>query len=396
MMQSDAGGSTAALPVPPEAALAHSQALTDAIRAEIEAGGGHISFKRFMELALYAPGLGYYSAGSEKIGAAGDFVTAPEISPLFSRCLARQCEQVFRRLGRGIILEPGAGTGSMAADMLLELEQREALPEAYWILEPSAELRRRQEQTLDARIPRLMNRIKWLESLPARSFDGIILANEVLDAFPFDHIRIESGEVHELHVAWKDGYFAWCSLPADQALRDYAGTILDIGNLPDGYTTEVNRSVQPFIASLAEVLDRGLILLVDYGYPRAEYYHPQRIDGTMLCHYRHRVHADPFVYVGLQDITASVDFTTVAEAAAAAGLTVAGFTTQAHFLLGCGLDEMREGEGGDQKALLEYARQVKLLTLPAEMGERFKAMALCRGFDEPLAGFRLNDQRHRL
>ena len=392
MTQSGAG----ALPVPPEEALAHSRVLTDAIRAEIDAAGGHIPFKRFMELALYAPGLGYYSAGSEKIGAEGDFVTAPEISPLFSRCLARQCEQVIRRLGRGVILEPGAGTGVMAADMLLELERRGALPEAYWILEPSAELQRRQKQTLEARTPRLMDRINWLESLPARPFDGVILANEVLDAFPFDRIRIEGGEVYELHVAWEDGRFAWRSLPADQALRDYAGAILDIKSLPDGYTSEVNRSVQPFIASLADVLDRGVILLVDYGYPRAEYYHPQRIDGTMLCHYRHRVHADPFVYLGLQDITASVDFTTVAEAASAAGLAVAGFTTQAHFLLGCGLDAMREGDDGDQKALLEYARQVKLLTLPAEMGERFKAMGLGRGFDEPLAGFSLNDQRHRL
>ena len=392
MTQSGAG----ALPVPPEEALAHSRVLTDAIRAEIDAAGGHIPFKRFMELALYAPGLGYYSAGSEKIGAEGDFVTAPEISPLFSRCLARQCEQVIRRLGRGVILEPGAGTGVMAADMLLELERRGALPEAYWILEPSAELQRRQKQTLEARTPRLMDRINWLESLPARPFDGVILANEVLDAFPFDRIRIEGGEVYELHVAWEDGRFAWRSLPADQALRDYAGAILDIQSLPDGYTSEVNRSVQPFIASLADVLDRGVILLVDYGYPRAEYYHPQRIDGTMLCHYRHRVHADPFVYLGLQDITASVDFTTVAEAASAAGLAVAGFTTQAHFLLGCGLDAMREGDDGDQKALLEYARQVKLLTLPAEMGERFKAMGLGRGFDEPLAGFSLNDQRHRL
>ncbi|MEJ2761098.1 MAG: SAM-dependent methyltransferase [Gammaproteobacteria bacterium] len=396
MMQSGTGSGAAVLPVPPEAALAHSRLLTDAIRAEIEAADGHIPFTRFMELALYAPGLGYYSAGSEKIGAAGDFVTAPEISPLFSRCLARQCEQVIRRLGQGVILEPGAGTGTMAVDMLLELERRKALPEAYWILEPSAELRRRQEQTLNARIPRLMDRIEWLESLPARPFDGIILANEVLDAFPFDRICIEGGEVRELHVAWEDGRFAWRSLPAEQVLRDYVGAILDVGCLPDSYTTEVNRSVQPFIASLAEVLNRGLVLLVDYGYPRTEYYHPQRIDGTMLCHYRHRVHADPFVYVGLQDITASVDFTTVAEAAVTAGLEVCGFTTQAHFLLGCGLDDMQEGGGGDQKALLEYARQVKLLTLPAEMGERFKSMALGRGFDEPLAGFRLNDQRHRL
>lgn len=396
MPSGEDSGSVTALPAPGEAALEHSRKLAEAIHAEIEAGGGHIPFRRFMELALYAPGLGYYSAGSEKIGGQGDFVTAPEISPLFSRCLARQCEQVMQGLEHGIILEPGAGTGVMAADLLLEMERRDALPDAYWILEPSAELRQRQKQTLRKRVPQFLDRLHWLDSLPAEPFDGVIVANEVLDAFPVDRIRFTATGIEELHVGWRNGVFDWLARPAEQALLDYVGHILDPAAFTEGYTTEVSRTVQPFIASLADVLRRGLVLLVDYGYPRAEYYHPQRDAGTMLCHYRHRVHGDPFLYVGLQDITASVDFTTVAEAAAVAGLEVCGFTTQTHFLLGCGLDEMLMEYSGDQDALLKWAQQVKLLTLPAEMGERFKAMGLCKGLDTALRGFTLNNQKHRL
>jgi SAM-dependent MidA family methyltransferase len=389
-------GNLADMPEPDSTALEHSRKLTELILSEIDAGGGHISFRRFMELALYAPGLGYYSAGCEKIGKSGDFVTAPEISPLFSRCLARQCEQVLAALGQGVILEPGAGTGVMAADMLQELESRAALPDAYWILEPSAELRERQRRTLEGRVPQFLDRVRWLEALPAQPFNGVIVANEVLDAFPFERIRIAGGVIQELHVSWENGGFAWLYLPADQALADYVRTIIDPGQLEDGYTTEVNRTVQPFIAGLADVLDRGVVLLVDYGYPRAEYYHPQRNDGTMLCHYRHRAHTDPFLYVGLQDITASVDFTTVVEAADVSGLELCGFTSQALFLLGCGLDEMLNEYSGEPDALLNQARQAKLLTLPAEMGERFKAMGLCKRFAVPLTGFGLNDQRHRL
>jgi SAM-dependent MidA family methyltransferase len=389
-------GKGVAMPVPDAAALEHSRMLTGLIRSEIEASGGHIPFRRFMELALYAPGLGYYSAGCEKIGEGGDFVTAPEISPLFSRCLARQCEQVLAALGHGVILEPGAGTGVMAADILQELERRDALPDDYWILEPSAELRQRQRRTLERQVPQFLDRVRWLEALPAQPFEGIIVANEVLDAFPFERVRIAGGVIEELHVTWENGGFAWLCLPAEQALADYVRTIIDPGQLEDGYTTEVNRTVQPFIAGLADVLDSGVVLVVDYGYPRMEYYHPQRIDGTMLCHYRHRAHTDPFLYVGLQDITASVDFTTVAEAADISGLELCGFTTQALFLLGCGLDEMLNEYSGDPDALLKQARQAKLLTLPAEMGERFKSMGLCKRFAAPLTGFRLNDQRYRL
>jgi len=391
----DGGSAATSLPPPEAAALEHSRALTETIRAEMDAGGGRLPFRRYMELALYAPGLGYYSAGSGKIGPAGDFVTAPEISPLFSRCLARQCLEIMPGLERCTILEPGAGTGVMAADLLTELDSRGRLPDAYWILEPSAELRRRQEETLQARAPRYLDRIQWLDSLPAQPFEGIIVANEVLDAFPVDRIRFINGEILELYVIWNGERFDWQAQPAEEGLRDYVDQILDPGQFPDGYTTEVSRTVQPFIASLSDVLARGVMLLVDYGYPRAEYYHPQRDTGTMLCHYRHRVHADPFLYPGLQDITASVDFTTVAEAAGVAALEVGGFTTQAQFLLGGGLDRMLV-DGTDESVRLQLAQQVKLLTLPGEMGERFKAIALTRHFEAPLAGFRLNDQRHRL
>lgn len=384
------------LPVPDADALAHSRALTDVIRGEIGNNGGHIPFRRFMELALYAPGQGYYSAGSRKIGADGDFITAPEISSLFSRCLARQCAGVLGTLDGGVILEPGAGSGVMAADMLCELQRLDALPAAYWILEPSAELCQRQQQTLAARVPEFLDRVRWLESLPAEPFAGVIVANEVLDAFPVTRLRLSGGVIQELHVAWEEGRFAWRALPAEPALADYARGVLDVDALPDGYTTEVNRGLAPFIASLSDVLRRGVILLLDYGYTRAEYYHPQRGDGSLLCHYRQRAHADPFLYPGLQDITASVDFTAVAEVGEAAGLSLCGFTSQALFLLGCGLEQVMQQADGDQRDLLRRAAEVKLLTLPAEMGERFKAMALCRDVAAPLSGFALNDQRHRL
>ncbi len=386
------------LPDPGEAAREHSRMLADSIRTEIGTAGGRIPFRRFMELALYAPGLGYYSAGSSKLGAEGDFVTAPELSPLFSRCLARLCEPLIRDMDACVILEPGAGSGRMAADMLLELERRGALPAAYWILETSAELRARQEHTLHERVPQMRNRIRWLNSLPAEPFEGLIIANEVLDAIPFHRIQLSGGEILELHVACGDGGFQWQSLPADRSLADYARRVLeaDRRDYPDGYTTEVNPALQPFIASLSDLLKRGLMLFIDYGYPRSEYYHAQRSDGTLLCHYRHRVHDDPFRFVGLQDITASVDFTAVAEAAAAAGLDVLGFTPQAQLLLGSGLDTFIGECADDPDRLLETSRQAKLLTLPGEMGERFKAMALGRDLQQDLPAFKMADHRNRL
>jgi SAM-dependent MidA family methyltransferase len=378
-------------------ALAHSRQLEQAIREEIKAAGGAIPFARFMELALYAPGLGYYSAGALKFGAGGDFVTAPELSSVFGRCLARQCRQVLDRTG-GDILEFGAGSGALAADILKELERLGTLPERYWILEVSPDLRQRQQQTLQERAPGLRSRVQWLDRLPEQ-FHGVVLANEVLDAMPVHRFRIEQDGIHELQVAWGNDHFQWASAVATGRLRQRVEQLQDELGEPfaEGYTSEISLAHGPWINAVAQTLESGAVLLVDYGYPASEYYHPQRSAGTLMCHYRHRAHPDPFRWVGLQDITAYVDFTAVAEAAAACDLSVAGFTTQAHFLMGSGLGEiMAESDPADTQGHLELARQVKLLTLPGEMGERFKVLALTRGLTAPLMGFAVQDQRARL
>lgn len=386
-------------PLPDPDAAVHSARLQDLIRAEIAAAGGSISFARYMELALYAPGLGYYSAGARKFGAGGDFVTAPEISPLFGRCVARQCRQVLQHLGAGDILEIGAGTGALAADLLGELEAVGRLPGAYLILEVSADLRERQRMLLQERLPHLLSRVHWLDRLPEAGFQGLIVGNEVLDAMPIQRFRWTGQGVRELRVSWQDGHFAWREEPAEPRLAEAVTVIRrEVGEgWPEGYASEVNPGLAPWIREIGARLARGLILLIDYGYPRHEYYHPQRATGTLMCHYRHRAHPDPLILAGLQDITAFVDFTAVAEAGVAAGLDVMGYTTQAHFLLGCGLDELLAGsDPEDPRSYLELTRQAKALTLPGEMGERFKAIALARGVEVPLVGFALQDHRHRL
>ena len=387
------------LPPPAPEAAAHSARLMDVIRAEIEAGSGSIGFARFMALALYAPGLGYYSAGTRKFGADGDFVTAPELSPLFARSLARQCREILQRVARGDILELGAGSGVMAADLLAEMEAQGALPEHYFILEISAELRQRQRMLLERRLPHLMPRIRWLDTLPAQAMQGVVIANEVLDAMPVHRFQIARGAVRELRVACRGDSFAWCDAPAGGALQSAVTALQkELGrDLPQGYASEINLGLAPWLAGVAAPLERGALLLIDYGYPRREYYHPQRASGTLMCHYRQRAHPDPLVLAGLQDITAYVDFTAVAEAGTSAGLELGGYTTQAHFLLACGVLELAAAAGpGPGREYLELARQVKQLTLPGEMGERFKVMALKRGIPGPLQGFTLQDQRGRL
>lgn len=384
------------LPVPPPDALEHSRRLAALIRSEIDAAGGYISFRRYMALALYAPGLGYYSAGSIKLGRAGDFTTAPELSPLFAACLARQCAEILERTG-GVILEFGAGSGVLALGILNELAASGNLPDEYLILEPSADLRQRQHDLLHS-LPGIGRRVRWLDRLPPEPLHGVILANEVLDALPVHRIRLHAGSVHELGVRWRSLGFEWTRLPAGPDVEESARSVMgELGALPDGYTTEFNSGLRAWIAAAAGVLQEGAVLLLDYGYPRREYYHRDRSEGTLICHYRHRAHADPFLYPGLQDISASVDFTLVAEGATAAGLEVGGFTTQAHFLIGCGVHELPQlAEGADERERLEFARQVRLLTLPGEMGERFKAMALLRSVAGPLMGFNAFDHRRRL
>jgi SAM-dependent MidA family methyltransferase len=388
----------AVLPNPEPEAAAHSARLCEHIRAEIEANGGSIPFCRFMELALYTPGLGYYSAGAWKFGAGGDFITAPELSSLFSRCVARQCQEILTQVG-GEILELGAGSGIMAADILLELEALGNLPERYGILELSGELRDRQRTLLRERAPHLLSKVEWLDTLPAPGFRGVIVGNEVLDAMPVECFRITARGPLPLWVSMEQGGFVWCEGVPEESLTAAVQSLqVQLGvNLTNGYQSEFNPQLNAWLGSLAEILEAGALLFIDYGYPCREYYHSQRCMGTLLCHYRHRVHADPLILVGLQDITASVDFTAVAEAAVAAGLEVAGYTSQSYFLFGCGLETLlAEVAPEDTGRYLKLAHQVKVLTLPGEMGDRFKAIALTRGVNVALRGFALFDERVRL
>jgi SAM-dependent MidA family methyltransferase len=377
---------------------AHSERLGERIRAAIAAAGGWISFARFMEMALYEPGLGYYSAGARKLGPAGDFVTAPEVAPVFSRCLAGQCAEVLRTLGGGDVLELGAGSGTMAAAMLAELEGLAALPGRYLILDLSADLRERQRATLAEAVPQLLRRVEWLDRLPEK-LTGVVVANEVLDAMPVERFVVRRGAVDALGVAWQFDRFEWAAARASAATRGLVERIrAETGAVwPEGFASEVNVGLAPWLASVAAALDRGVMLFVDYGLPRRELYAPERVSGTLLCHFRHRFHDDPFARLGLQDITAWVDFTAVAEAAERAGLEVAGYTTQAHFLIGNDLArQLADVSGIDLVQRVNLSRQAMLLTLPGEMGERFKVIALAKGYDSPLRGCAVRDLRHTL
>jgi SAM-dependent MidA family methyltransferase len=392
----------------------HSDAVVAVIGSELDAAGGWISFERFMELALYAPGLGYYSAGSVKLGAGGDFVTAPEMSPLFGRCVARQCAQVLRVTG-GSILELGAGTGALAAVILPELAALGVLPERYAILEVSADLADRQRERLARLAPALRARVTWLPGLPEQPLTGVILANEVADALPVRRVRWSDNRLMELGVTAATADVASaarpdCSAPPAvgrlfreqpmaagaplcAAWREIHGALVDA--LPDGYTSEVCLRATPWVAALGERLGRGALLLCDYGLPRRHYYHPQRVDGTLRCHFKQHAHDDPFINVGVQDITAWVDFTGIAAAGAAVGLEVDGFATQAAFLLSLGIESL-VAEAADDLERARLAGEARRLLMPEEMGEAFKAMALTRDLDTPLAGFALQDLRRLL
>lgn len=373
---------------------AHSERLIERIRDAIEAAHGWISFERFMEMALYEPGLGYYSAGATKLGGAGDFVTAPEISSLFSRCLANQSAEVLQSIGgSGSILELGAGSGVMAVDVLSELVRQERLPERYLILEVSADLRDRQRALLQARLPELMSRIEWLDQLP-QDFRGVLLANEVLDALPVQRFRIRGLHVNQLGVTWQFGRLEWSEVHAEPALEAAVREIeFNLGEpFADGYTSEINLRLTPWIAGVANAISEGAAFFIDYGLPRRQYYASSRRDGTMLCHFRHRFHDDALINVGVQDIGAWVDFTAVAESAVAAGMSVAGYTTQAHFLIGNGIEQFLAPTDDDELAgRLQLARQAMLLTLPGEMGERFKVIGLAKGNLSALRGFATRD-----
>jgi SAM-dependent MidA family methyltransferase len=398
----------------PTAAAEHSARLRDHIAAEIQAAGGWLSFERFMDLALYAPGLGYYSGGAAKLGAGGDFTTAPEVSRLFGACMAVQCAEVLRETSAGTVLEIGAGSGRLAADLLARLETLDQLPENYWILEVSADLRQRQREHLEKRLPQLIHRVHWLDRPPEESFDGVILANEVLDALPVARFRWRLEKVEELGVKIRGGArgraqgggpagapvleFEWGARPANAAMLNACRELAAAsGPWDDGYVSEYCPRLGAWTRAVTQSLRSGAVFWFDYGLPRAQYYLPERHDGTLVCHFRQRLSDDPFANIGLQDITAWVDFTRVAEASREAGFELAGFTTQAHFLAGLNIDqEMQLAAGGDANHFARLANQARQLMMPGEMGERFKAMAWLRGLDLPLSGFALLDLRHSL
>ncbi|MHB1062632.1 MAG: class I SAM-dependent methyltransferase [Thiobacillus sp.] len=380
------------LPAPTPDALAHSQRVTAHLRALIDAAGGWISFAQFMEAALYAPGLGYYAAGAMKFGAAGDFVTAPEMTPLFGRTLAHAIAPVLAETD-GEVLELGAGSGRLAVDVLGELARLDALPARYCILEVSADLRARQQDTLTRELPQLAERVHWLDALPAH-VSGVILGNEVLDALPVALVHwTEDGPLSRGVIVEGDA-FAWHDRPIDDPLLRARAHAL---SLAPGYLSEINLAADALTASLAQLMDRGLILMIDYGFPANEYYHPQRHMGTLRAHYRHHALDDPFYLPGLCDLTAHVDFSAVARAGLAAGLALAGYTSQASFLLNSGLTELLlQTPPSDAAAYLPQANAVQRLVSPAEMGELFKVIGFVKGGIAPLAGFARGDRRHSL
>jgi SAM-dependent MidA family methyltransferase len=379
------------LPTPSADALAHSEKLIALIRGEIAANAGWIPFARYMELALYAPGLGYYTAGARKLGREGDFITAPEMTPLFGQTLARQVAEVLES-GLDQILEIGAGSGALAASLLTELEHLGRLPRNYYILEVSPDLRERERDLLALKVPQLLERVIWLNRLPTL-YQGLIIANEVLDAMPVHIVRIGGAGVEEAGVGLKDEAFAWAWRPAAAQLRAAAAAL----QLPEGYQTEIQLIARGFVGTLAQAMARGVILLIDYGFPAHEYYHAQRGEGTLMCHYRHRAHADPFFLPGLQDITSHIDFSAMAQAGTDAGLELLGYTGQAQFLINCGItDIMLRTSPEDTMAYVPQAAAAQQLLSPAEMGELFKVIALGKDYATPLVGFSSGDRRAAL
>ena len=376
---------TSALPAPSPEAATHSAELAEHIAAAICREGDWIPFARYMELALYAPGLGYYAAGARKFGPDGDFVTAPEISPMFARCIAMQAAQVIDATG-GDILELGPGSGALAADLFGELKALGKAPARYVLLEVSPDLQARQRERLAARFPEDIGRFAWIDRLPQK-IRGLVIANEVLDVVPFSILHRVDGEIVERGVILSEAGFAW----EDMALPDGELKRRALSAFPPGdydYLSEVSFAAEGLVRTIASSLDQGVALFIDYGFPEREFYHPQRSMGTMRCHYRHRFHDDPFFLPGLQDITAHVDFSAMARAAESAGADVAGFTTQAYFLISCGLAVLVSA--GDPTATLSRLKgtsAVHRLISPAEMGELFKVLGISRGIDVPLLGF---------
>lgn len=391
------------LPKPAPEAEKHSEQLVLKIQDEIQSAGGWLDFARFMQLALYATGLGYYSAGSQKFGdikkGGGDFVTAPQISPLFAQTLANQMIQVLQ-LTQGSVLELGAGTGKLAADCLLTLAKLNGLPERYFILEVSDHLRQVQLETLSQTLPQdVLQRVEWLNELP-QQFAGIVIGNEVLDAIPVHIVHKHANGIEVCGIAVVNHKLVWQNRPINQHGTPSEKSLFEAVtnlNLPEGYTTEINPAASGLMTSLANMLKNGAILMIDYGFSAREYYHPQRNQGTLMCHYQHYAHTDPLIYVGLQDITAHVDFTSIAHAAVKGGLSLSGFCSQAQFLMNCGiLTLLSEVSPTDMARYAPLAAAAQKLLSPAEMGDLFKVIAFTKEIDTPLMGFLTGDKSHTL
>lgn len=372
----------------------YDNALTEFIRQKINQAGGWISFAEFMNAALYHPTLGYYCRETMAFGHQGDFTTAPELSPLFAACFAKQCEQIFHHLEGGSILELGAGSGRFAHDILLALEKSGSLPRHYFIYEISPALRRKQAHLLETNIPQLAHQITWLDTLPAE-FSGVIIANEVLDAMPVHCFRIEQEGACERGVSWEGGEFVWSSRVPDSELTEKLQTL---PSLEVGYESEINLELEAWVARLSNALTQGVILFSDYGYGHLEYYSPERSRGTLTCFHEHQRHDNPLIWPGRQDMTAHVDFTRVIESAFEQGCSLGGYTTQAGFLFSCGLKELAEtaAQSLTPTALFQQSQALKTLTLPTEMGERIKVMALVKQMALPLIGFQVQDRRRDL
>ena len=378
------------LPPLSPAEAGHSERMAGHLRSLISTGGGWLPFSRFMDAALYAPGLGYYMAGQARFGAGGDFVTAPEISPLFARCLATQVAELLARTGGGDIVEFGGGSGVLAAGLLQALAGIDALPRRYHIVEISAPLRARQQERI-AQLPGLADRVEWLDGPPAATWQGVVLANEVIDAMPVERFRAAASGCEAIGVIAAGDGFDWQARPADAAL---ASAVAGLGIfLSDGYVSEWRPMLPAWINAATETLQKGALVLIDYGLPRSQYYHASRDGGSLCAFYRHRRVEDVFARVGLQDLTAWVDFSAVADAAVASDLELAGFATQAHFLASLGIDRELAAalEGTNTREALTLSQGASMLLLPGEMGERFKVMALTRGIEGPLTGFSFRD-----
>ena len=371
------------LPETDPVSLQHSARVAEHIKEIIRGAGGWIPFSKYMELAMFAPGLGYYSAGAAKIGTAGDFTTAPEMSSLFGATLAKQVAQVLVVTG-GDVLEFGAGSGKLAGDLIRALQKIGCEPRQYLILEPSPDLRERQNSFLQKEIPEWISRVQWIDQLP-KKFSGVMIANEVLDAMPIDLVSWQLDGIHERGVAISGDDFKWADrMLAPGSLLDHVKNI----SVSPGYVSEIHRAGAAFIRSVGDSLKHGAALLSDYGFLDHEYYHVDRNAGTVMCHYRHRAHTDPFFLPGAQDITAHVNFSTMMDAARSVGLDIEGFTTQANFLIACGItDQLGEIDPANAAQYLPLANQVQRLLSPAEMGELFKVLAVGRGIDFQLLGF---------